>query len=117
MVQRFVSGGRAVNQIRHKGIVDISPSCVLPAAASTSSWSCSRASPSTATSRRTAPSPLGRHPELRSIARALDAAHAAGIVHRDLKPENVFLSSTTRASPHQAARLGIAKYVGDAPDD
>ncbi len=25
------------------------------------------------------------------LARALDAAHAAGIVHRDLKPENVFL--------------------------
>ena len=26
------------------------------------------------------------------IARALDAAHAAGIVHRDLKPENVFVA-------------------------
>jgi eukaryotic-like serine/threonine-protein kinase len=26
------------------------------------------------------------------IARALDAAHAAGIVHRDLKPQNVFIS-------------------------
>jgi serine/threonine-protein kinase len=92
MVSRFIAEARAVNQIRQRNIIDIFSFGALED---------------------------GRHyyvmellegmtldelirskgrlslevtiPILRSVARALDAAHAAGIAHRDLKPENVFL--------------------------
>jgi serine/threonine protein kinase len=41
---------------------------------------------------------------LEVLARALDAAHAAGIVHRDLKPENVFVS------PENAAWVRVSDF-------
>jgi eukaryotic-like serine/threonine-protein kinase len=48
----------------------------------------------------------------RSMAEALEAAHAKGIVHRDLKPENIFVQS----QPPDSVKLvdfGIAKLAGD----
>ena len=48
----------------------------------------------------------------RSLADALDAAHAKGIVHRDLKPENMFV----QREPPDSIKLvdfGIAKLAGD----
>jgi serine/threonine-protein kinase len=48
----------------------------------------------------------------RSLADALDAAHAKGIVHRDLKPENMFVQH----EPPDSIKLvdfGIAKLAGD----
>ncbi|HVU50830.1 MAG TPA: serine/threonine-protein kinase, partial [Polyangia bacterium] len=49
---------------------------------------------------------------VRSLADALDAAHAKGIVHRDLKPENMFV----QREPPDSIKLvdfGIAKLAGD----
>jgi len=53
-------------------------------------------------------------PLLRSIARARDAAHAAGILHRDLKPENVFLITDDEGFAHtKLLDFGIAKLTSD----
>jgi serine/threonine-protein kinase len=49
---------------------------------------------------------------VRSLAEALDAAHAKGIVHRDLKPENLFVDREP-ADAIKVVDFGIAKLAGD----
>jgi serine/threonine-protein kinase len=49
---------------------------------------------------------------VRSLADALDAAHAKGIVHRDLKPENLFVDREP-ADGIKVVDFGIAKLAGD----
>ncbi|HVR03147.1 MAG TPA: serine/threonine-protein kinase, partial [Polyangia bacterium] len=49
---------------------------------------------------------------MRSLAEALEAAHAKGIVHRDLKPENMFVQATPPDSV-KVVDFGIAKLAGD----
>ncbi len=93
VVSRFVSEARAVNQIRHRHIIDIFSFGSLDdgrhyyvmellegvTLEEYLDHACRLAPPEAL-------------PILQAVAKALEAAHDAGIAHRDLKPENVFLA-------------------------
>ena len=77
-----------------------------------SSWSTSRASPSSALiARDGALTPDEAAPLVRQAADALAAAHAAGIVHRDVKPSNMLV---TPQGDVKLTDFGIARAEADA---
>ncbi|MEO8874216.1 MAG: serine/threonine-protein kinase, partial [Polyangiaceae bacterium] len=93
MVSRFISEARAVNQIRHRNIIDIFAFGSLEDGRQYFVMELLEGMPLDVYLREKGRlSPAEAIPILRSVARALDAAHGAGIAHRDLKPENVFLT-------------------------
>ncbi len=116
VVSRFLAEARAVNQIRHRNIIDIFAFGQLPDGrhyhvmelldGSTLAEHAARCG-----GRLPIPELLAI---LRQLGRALDAAHAAGIAHRDLKPANVFLTRDEegRLSP-KLLDFGIAKLLLD----
>jgi serine/threonine-protein kinase len=116
MVSRFVSEARAVNQIRHRNIIDIFSFGVLDDKRQYFVMEYLDGMPFDAyvKSRGRLP-PEEAIPILRQIAKALDAAHAAGIAHRDLKPENVFLAMDgDGAAFPKLLDFGIAKLLGES---
>ncbi|MEO8801206.1 MAG: protein kinase, partial [Polyangiaceae bacterium] len=122
MVSRFIAEARAVNQIRHRNIIDIFAFGSLEDGRQYFVMELLEGLPLDQYLReKVRLSPNEAIPILRSIARAIDAAHGAGIAHRDLKPENVFL--TFDEDGHIFPKLldfGIAKLLdassmGDSP--
>ncbi len=92
MVSRFKAEARAVNQIRHSNIIDIFEFGALPDGRQYYVMEYLDGLPMDVfLNQRGRLSLEEAMPILRSIARALDAAHKQGIAHRDLKAENVFL--------------------------
>ncbi|MCK6552867.1 serine/threonine protein kinase, partial [Myxococcota bacterium] len=115
IVSRFIAEARAVNQIRHKHIIDIFSFGQLPdgrhyhimelLSGTTLDVYLKEKGRLSVTEALRVLHPLGR---------ALDAAHACGIAHRDLKPANVFLSPDDDG--HFFPKLldfGIAKLMSD----
>jgi serine/threonine protein kinase len=92
MVSRFIAEARAVNQIRHRNIIDIFAFGQLADGRQYYVMELLDGTPFdrylASNKRLTMAQAL---PILRGITRALDAAHAKGILHRDLKPENIYL--------------------------
>jgi serine/threonine-protein kinase len=116
MVTRFIDEARAVNKIHHRGIIDIFAFGKLDDKRHYYIMELLDGRPlDVYLKQRGALRPEEALPILRQIARALDAAHAAGIAHRDLKPENVFLVFDEDGSVFpKLLDFGIAKLLGDS---
>ncbi|MBK8216330.1 MAG: protein kinase [Myxococcales bacterium] len=113
MVSRFVAEARAVNQIRHKNIIDVFGFGALPDGRQYYAMELLEGSTFDAYLKLRGRLPIDEAvPVLRGIARALDAAHAKGIFHRDLKPENIFLVENEDGPPEpKLLDFGIAKLT------
>ncbi|HEY0254379.1 MAG TPA: serine/threonine-protein kinase, partial [Kofleriaceae bacterium] len=119
MVSRFAAEARAVNQIKHRNIIDIFQFSTLADGRHYYVMECLEGETLDAYLKAHGRLSLAEAlPILRAIGRALDAAHAKGIAHRDLKPENVFLA--TDSDGERVPKLldfGIAKLFGDETGD
>jgi serine/threonine-protein kinase len=115
MVSRFISEARAVNQIRHRNIIDIFSFGLLPDGRHYYVMEVLEGrSLEDVVKERGRLTPDEAMPILRQLARALGAAHAAGIYHRDIKPENVFLGFDDDGQPvPKLLDFGIAKLHAD----
>ncbi|MBS2013455.1 MAG: protein kinase [Deltaproteobacteria bacterium] len=92
MVSRFIAEARAVNQIRHRNIIDIFSFGQLPDGRQYYVMELLDGTPFDRYLKSHGRLSFRQSlPILRGIARALDAAHGKDILHRDLKPENVYL--------------------------
>jgi len=116
MVSRFIAEARAVNQIRHRNIIDIFAFGQLPDGRQ---YYVMELLDGTTFDKYLASNTrlsLGQAlPILRGIARALDAAHAKGILHRDLKPENVYLVFDEDGGVQpKLLDFGLVKLIGGA---
>jgi serine/threonine-protein kinase len=116
VVSRFVSEARAVNQIRHRNIIDIFSFGTLRGGLQYFVMELLDGMPLDSYLKNKGALSLGEAlPVLQAVAKALDAAHAAGIAHRDLKPENVFLCVDDEGGVYpKLLDFGIAKLMGDA---
>jgi serine/threonine-protein kinase len=113
IVTRFVAEARAVNQIRHKNIIDIFGFGKLSDGRHYYVMELLDGAPlDRLLARRERLGLAEALPILRGVARALDAAHKKGIAHRDLKPENVFLESDADGVIPKLLDFGVAKLLG-----
>jgi len=109
---RFAAEARAVNQIRHRHIIDIFSFGKLPDGRQYYVMEYLDGETFDALLERERKLPIEKLlPILRGIAKALDAAHAKAIAHRDLKPENVFLARDEGGVFPKLLDFGIAKLM------
>jgi serine/threonine-protein kinase len=115
MVSRFMAEARAVNQIRHRNIIDIFAFGKMADGRQFYVMELLDGKPLDQLLDERERLPLSEAlPILRGVARALDAAHAKGIAHRDLKPENVFVALDDDGEPApKLIDFGIAKLLDD----
>ena len=119
MVRRFVAEARAVNQIRHRNIIDIFAFGQLEDGRHYYVMEYLEGSTLEQLITQGGPMSLAESiPVLRRLARALDAAHAKGIAHRDLKPDNVFMATDEDGGCQpKLLDFGIAKLLAEeAPE-
>ncbi|MEO8549218.1 MAG: serine/threonine-protein kinase [Kofleriaceae bacterium] len=119
VISRFAAEARAVNQIRHRNIIDIFQFSQLADGRHYYVMECLDGEPLDRYLAEHGPLTLAEAlPILRAIGRALDAAHAKGIAHRDLKPENIFLARDPDGEQFpKLLDFGIAKLLGGDDGD
>ena len=117
MVSRFIAEARAVNQIRHRHIIDIFSFGKLDDGRQYYVMEYLDGETLDQMLDREKRIPIGDALAiLRAIGKALDAAHAKGITHRDLKAENVFLGRDSDGGLFpKLLDFGIAKLM--SPED
>jgi tRNA A-37 threonylcarbamoyl transferase component Bud32 len=117
LVSRFFQEAKAVNEIRHPNIVDISDfghtqDGIVYFVMELMEGQSLR-------DRLSAKGPLPLSEAItcaRQVIDALAAAHRVGIVHRDLKPDNIFLVTDTQVPGGFRSKLfdfGVAKLLGE----
>jgi serine/threonine-protein kinase len=113
MVSRFVAEARSVNQIRNRFIIDIFGFGQLEDGRHYYVMEYLDGLPLADYVEQNGRLALADAlPILRSVARALDAAHGKGIAHRDLKPENIFLATESDGTLYpKLLDFGIAKLL------
>ncbi len=111
LVERFKAEARSVNEIGHRGIVDIFDFGQLEDGTQYFVMELLDGRGFDQVIRAEAP----LHPALavrylEEIVDALAAAHSAGVIHRDIKPSNVFLVESQKSRPYiKLLDFGIAK--------
>ncbi|MEO8843619.1 MAG: serine/threonine-protein kinase [Kofleriaceae bacterium] len=108
LLERFFAEARAVNLIRHEGIVNVIDMAMLPDGRPYIVMEFVEGG-TLADALRAGPLPLGGLVQVANeVFSALAAAHAIGIVHRDLKPDNVLVTAEGHA---KVLDFGIAKLA------
>jgi serine/threonine protein kinase len=115
-VARFKKEALAVNEIRHKNLVDIFDIGELPDGRPYFVMEYLEGESLDDLLRRRSPLPISEIlPILSSICRAVTACHQKNIIHRDLKPENIFLVREEDSAPTiKILDFGIAKFTPTA---
>ena len=109
LVERFFAEARAVNLIRHEGIVNVLDLSVLTDGRPYIVMEYLAGAALTDVMKLHGPLPLGTLARMMGeVLGALASAHAAGVVHRDLKPDNIFITPNGRA---KVLDFGIAKLM------
>ena len=117
IVGRFLAEARAVNQIRHRNIIDVFGFGQLEDGRHYYVMEFLDGEPLDVTLARKGRLSLADGlPILRGVAKALDAAHSHGIVHRDLKAENVYLARDGSDVYPKLLDFGIAKLISSEQD-
>ncbi|MEP6862246.1 MAG: serine/threonine-protein kinase [Deltaproteobacteria bacterium] len=108
LLERFFAEARAVNLIRHEGIVNVLDMALLPDGRPFIVMEFVEGT-TLANALHTERLPLGGLVQVMcEVFSALAAAHAIGIVHRDLKPDNVLVTGEGHA---KVLDFGIAKLA------
>jgi serine/threonine-protein kinase len=115
-LRRFFDEAKAVNAIRHRGIVDIFGMGQLPDGSHylMMEYLEGQSFDQLLKARKSLPV-LEALTLLEEVLEAVGAAHAAKIIHRDLKPSNLFLVENERGRPYvKLLDFGVAKLSSDA---
>jgi serine/threonine-protein kinase len=117
LVSRFFQEAKAVNDIRHPNIVDISDFGHTEDGTVYFVMELMEGESLRDRLSKHGPMPVDQVVETaRQVIDALAAAHRMGIIHRDLKPDNIFLIADSQAPGGFRSKLfdfGVAKLVGD----
>jgi tRNA A-37 threonylcarbamoyl transferase component Bud32 len=114
-VKRFIDEARAVNRVRHAGVVqvtdlvefsDVAPFCVMELLEGEDLASLIERRGRVATSKLITIAS--------AVAETVAALHTAGIVHRDLKPQNIFVGETGGHLRVTLLDLGTAKVTDES---
>ena len=117
LVSRFFQEAKAVNEIRHPNIVDISDFGHTEDGTVYLVMELMEGRSLRDQLASSGPMPLDLAVLVaKQVVDALAAAHRMGIVHRDLKPDNIFLVTDTQATGGVRSKLfdfGVAKLLGE----